>query len=216
VLDARTYRTLPSSYGAGQRTDTELAPRATMTGKGQERWLLKGLRSGSSRARWNVIAQQVMMAQLDQKPDSSSKGVYDLEAWDGYVAQRKRILGHIQSSHTPNPIVISGDMHTSWVADLKADFEKPSSPTVGTEFVGTSISSNCAASSIDTYKKALDKNPHIRYFDERKGGYVRCELTPRQWRTDLLVADSINDRRSPVRTIASFAVENGNPGAMQV
>jgi alkaline phosphatase D len=180
-----------------------------MTGAEQERWLLRALSSSSTR--WNVIAQQVMMAQLNQ--GTGSDEAYDLEAWDGYVAQRKRILDCFQECCTPNPVVISGDMHTSWVSDLKADFDDPSSPTVGTEFVGSSTSSNCATSTIETYKNALgEKNPHIRYFDTRKGGYVRCELTPKQWRSDLQVADSVEDRYSPVRTIASFAIEAGYPG----
>ena len=209
VLDTRTYRTLPCSYGTDARPSAALEEARTMTGAEQERWLLRALSSSSTR--WNVIAQQVMMAQLNQ--GTGSDDAYDLEAWDGYVAQRKRILDCFQECCTPNPVVISGDMHTSWVSDLKADFDDPSSPTVGTEFVGTSISSNCPNSTIETYKNALGKrNPHVRYFDTRKGGYVRCELTPKQWRSDLQVADSVEDRYSPVRTIASFAVEAGRPG----
>ncbi len=42
---------------------------------------------------------------------------------------------------------------------------------------------------------------------------MRCDLTPERWRLDLRLADSILDPQSPVRTIASFVVENGNPGA---
>lgn len=91
-----------------------------------------------------------------------------------------------------------------------------SSASVGTEFVGTSVSSNCADSSVETYEKALDKNPHVKYFDARKGGYVRCQLTPECWRSDLGVADSVLKHRSSVRTTASFVVENARPGAMRI
>jgi hypothetical protein len=38
-----------------------------------------------------------------------------------------------------NPIVITGDLHCSWVSDLKAYYPNVDSDTVGTEFVGTSI-----------------------------------------------------------------------------
>ena len=209
VLDTRTYRTLPCSYGTDSRPSAALEEACTMTGAEQERWLLRALSSPSTR--WNVIAQQGMMAQVNQ--GTGSDEAYNLDAWDGYVAQRKRILDCVRECGTPNPVVISGDMHTSWVSDLKADFDDPSSPTIGAEFVGTSISSNCPTSTIETYKSALGKNnPHVKYFDTRKGGYVRCELTPKQWRSDLQVADSVEDRYSPVRTIASFAVEAGHPG----
>jgi alkaline phosphatase D len=103
-------------------------------------------------------------------------------------------------------------MHSSWVTDLKVDFRDPSSETVATEFVGTSISSGCDASDADAYKEVLYKNPHIRYFNERNGGYVRCNVTPGLWRSDLRIADSICDRRSAVRTMTSFVVEDGRPG----
>ena len=67
-----------------------------MTGPDQERWLLRKL--DSSGARWNVTAQQMMMAQLNQEPDSGR--AFNLEAWDGYVAQRKRLLGYLYPTIT--------------------------------------------------------------------------------------------------------------------
>jgi phosphodiesterase/alkaline phosphatase D-like protein len=56
-------------------------------------------------------------------------------------------------------------------------------------------------------------NSHIRFFESRKRGYVRCELTPERWRTDLRVLDGVRDRHAPIGTLASFVVENGRPGA---
>lgn len=211
VLDTRTYRTFPSSYSAAPRDATARDKETTMIGPAQERWLLRKLTS--SGARWNVIAQQMMMAQLNQEPDSGK--AFNLEAWDDYVAQRKRILGYLSERRPSNPVVISGDMHSSWVADLKVDFRDPSSETVATEFVGTSISSGCDASDADAYEEALGKNPHIKYFNGRNGGYVRCNLTPGLWRSHLRVADTICERRSPVRTIASFVIEDGRPSVLQ-
>lgn len=41
-----------------------------------------------------------------------------------------------------NPIVVTGDWHSTFVNDTHADFDVTSSPVVATEFVGTSISSN--------------------------------------------------------------------------
>ncbi len=154
-----------------------------------------------------------MMAQLNQEPDSGK--TFNLEAWDGYVAQRRRLLDYLSERHPSNPIVLSGDMHSSWVTNLKADFRDPSSETVATEFVGTSISSGCDASDAEAYKEVLDKNPHVRYFNERNGGYVRCNVTWGLWRSDLRIAGSICDRRSPVRTIASFFVEDGRTGVQE-
>ncbi|CAN5223608.1 hypothetical protein BH24ACT19_BH24ACT19_12260 [soil metagenome] len=102
----------------------------------------------------------------------------------------------------------------SGVADLKADFRDESSETVATEFVGTSITSGLSDYWIRKYERARAENPYVKYFDARSGGYVRCDLTPERWRSDLRLADSILDLRSPVRTIASFVVEDGRPGAV--
>jgi alkaline phosphatase D len=111
--------------------------------------------------------------------------------------------------------VITGDLHCSWVSDLKADFREESSESVGTEFVGTSVTSALGESYAKRYKRHLEQNPHVRFFDERTGGYVRCEVTPEEWRTEMKLADSIEDPESPVRTFASFVIEDGKAGAQE-
>ena len=213
ALDTRQYRTdQPCGGGLKERCAAALSESRTMTGPHQEQWLLNGL--GSSTALWNVIAQQTIMAQYDH--DTADAGLYNTDAWDGYVAARNRILGYLLNRRPSNPVVISGDAHSNWVNDLKADFANPSSATVGTEFIGTSITSRLPASALDRIVKARSANPHVKYFDSRPGGYARCSLTRTRWRTDLRLADSTLDRSSPVRTVASFVVESGKPGAVQV
>ena len=65
-LDTRQYRTdQPCGDGLKARCAAALDPDATLTGPAQEKWLLDGL--GSSPARWNVIAQQVVIAQYDHR-----------------------------------------------------------------------------------------------------------------------------------------------------
>jgi alkaline phosphatase D len=46
-----------------------------MTGLQQERWLLQGL--SQSQARWNVIAQQTMLAEYDV--DARASEMYNLD-----------------------------------------------------------------------------------------------------------------------------------------
>ena len=38
-------------------------------------------------------------------------------------------------------MVLTGDIHLNWVNNLQLDFKDPKSPLVGTEWVGTSMSS---------------------------------------------------------------------------
>ena len=64
---------------------------------------------------------------------------YNLDAWDGYPAARQRLLDAFAAGVSRNPIVITGDIHESWVADLHLG--DVASPVVATELVGTSITS---------------------------------------------------------------------------
>jgi alkaline phosphatase D len=50
-------------------------------------------------------------------------------------------MNFLHDRRVPNPVVLTGDIHTNFVNDLKLNFDDSKSPTVGVEFVGTSISS---------------------------------------------------------------------------
>ncbi|MDZ8183297.1 MAG: alkaline phosphatase [Nostoc sp. ChiSLP02] len=214
VLDTRQYRTdQPCNDGLKPRCPEAFDTNATMTGSQQEKWLLKGL--DRSRSRWNAIAQQTMLAQYNFN-SNPGVGVFNVDQWDGYVAARDRLLNFLNQRRPSNPVVISGDIHSSWVHDLKLDFNNPKSPTVGTEFVGTSITSDFPAAFIAPVQAALSNNPHTKFFDGAFRGYVRCKLTPHRWQSDYRVVSSIVDLKATVKTLASFVVENGQPGAHSI
>ncbi len=83
-----------------------------------------------------------------------------------------------------NPIVLTGDIHTSWVNDLKADYREAKSATIGTEFVGTSISSGGDGQPMTPAAEAfLPENPHVRFYNAQRG-YVSCTVTPTRWQSD--------------------------------
>jgi alkaline phosphatase D len=230
LLDTRQYRSNQPCGGEKDKIPPigddivvacgeELQTSATMTGVEQERWLIDGL--ARSQARWNVLAQQVMMASVDFGPGveqaySRFKGqqVRNVDTWDGYVAARNRLLGSIADNNVENLIVLTGDTHSSWVADLKADFADPNAPTIGTEFVGPSISSGFPAAYVPIIHSALKHpaNAHIKFFDGIHHGYVLCVVTPEQWRSDYRVVDSVRYPNRAGRTLRTFVVESGRAG----
>ncbi|MEN3356823.1 MAG: alkaline phosphatase [Mycobacteriales bacterium] len=217
VLDTRQYRTdqpgaFPGDLGLEQFGDGNAA--GTLTGSAQERWLDGNLTR--SRARWNVIAQQVMMSQTRfPNPTGATvpPSIVNLDQWDGYQPQRTRLLQFLAARQIANPVVLAGDIHSSWFSDLKLNFDDPASPTVAVEFTATSISSDFPAA-FDGPIRAANPffNPHVKYFDGQKHGYLRCTVDRHAWRTDLRVVDTIAVRDAPVRTAVSFAVEAGQPG----
>jgi alkaline phosphatase D len=217
VLDNRQYRSDQlcggKRGGSAMIADCEALsnPDQTMLGKTQEAWLLDNLKR--STARWNVLAQQQLMAQF-LVYDKENRAWRSNEAWDGYPGSRERILRFIEQNHVQNTIVLGGDIHSFWVADLKPDFDKRDAPAVATEFVGTSISS--PGIPYGSVMKQMPSNPHIRYFESRRRGYLLCAVTPDHWLTDLRIVTNVRDRDSAAETLRSFVVEAGRPGAHRI
>lgn len=213
TLDTRQFRS-DQPCGDGYRLSCagRTATTQTMLGAQQEQWLFEQL--DASTARWNVIAQQIMFAQYDVL--SGAGEVFDMDEWDGYVAARKRILGFLALRQPSNPIVITGDAHSYWVHDLKADFDDPSSANVGVEFVGTSVSSDFSAAAHTIITGALGENPHTKFFDGRFRGYVRCTVTPEWWLTDFRAVPSTATAEVDAFTLTSFVVADGRRTAEQL
>jgi alkaline phosphatase D len=212
VMDTRQYRDdQPSDGFPGAPLQPEASnPSRTLVGSEQGYWILKNLEQ--SRSRWNVLAQQTIMAQFDY--DTGTGISVNHDQWDGYSADRDRIFTYIKKSRPSNPVVLSGDWHSSWVNDLKEDFNNPKSETLATEFVGTSISSGCGWK--EQVEAALSVNPHVKFFNGDYRGYVRCHVTHNSWKSDYIVVSSPSNPEAVASTLASFAVQNGKPGAIQI
>ena len=213
VLDTRQFRSdQPCGNGQKPLCDAALSETQRMMGAEQERWLMEGLRTSGSR--WNVMANQVMMAPVVRLANDIR--TFSMDKWDGYVRERTRLMKFLAEARPPNPIVITGDIHTNWVADLKLDFDNPASAAVGTEFVGTSVTSGGDGSdSTPNGAKALVENPHVKFFNSQRG-YVRCTLTPASMTSDYRTLPYVSKPDAPIQTRASFVVENGRPGAQPV
>jgi alkaline phosphatase D len=213
VLDTRQYRTdQPCGDNNVAPCDGVFDPNATLLGNVQEKWLCDGL--AASPARWNILAQQVMMARVDRTPGDAV--AWSMDQWAGYDVGRKRLVRFLQDRQVANPVVLTGDIHTNWVNDIKVDFDREEDPAVATEFVGTSISSGGdGAEKRDDTDGVLADNPFVKFYNAERG-YVRCEVTPDQWKSDYRVVPVISKPGGDCLTRASFVVENGKPGAERV
>ncbi len=59
----------------------------------------------------------------------------------------------------------------------------------------------------------IQYNPHIKFFDGDRRGYVRCHVDRDQFTADLRMVSTVSTPEAPESTFASFVVENGKPGA---
>lgn len=210
VLDTRQYRSdHPCDDGETPRCLAALDPSKTMTGDRQERWLFDGL--DRSQTRWNILAQQVLMAELDHQVGPGE--IFWNDSWDGYPLARNRVLNYIADRKIANPVVITGDWHSTFVNDLKLDFKDPNSPTVAAEFVTPSLTTNGDRIVYGPYYGPfIPENPHIKFFDGDRRGYFRVNLNRERWQTDLRIVTTVSQPDATMYTLASFVVENGRPG----
>jgi alkaline phosphatase D len=216
VTDSRQYRSplacdAPPKGGGKLLSDSacpeRLEPRRSNLGMAQEAWLYRQLRTAP--ARWNILAQAQLMAELRQSQESGEVAFWS-EGWDGYPAARQRLLQQIAGSGLRNPVTIAGDIHSFWANDLKLDYHDSAAPVVASEFVSTSVTSNGPP-----YEKFLAwtaDNPHVRFFDSRKRGYVSAELRPERLEVAFRVVADVRDPDTEVSTLRRFVVENGRPG----
>jgi len=214
VLDTRQYRSpeialcrdtdqTPSGY-----CPASVDPSRTMLGADQRSWLLRGLSDSASA--WNFVAQSVRFAQQDSNLDLGKHTFDGVDNWMGYVVDRQTILDRFVT--TKNPVVLSGDSHVNFVYDLKRDFGDPTSPTVGTELLGTSISSEGDPFVEQTQFTPPSKNPQLRFFDNHRG-YVRCTLYRGRLTADFRAVSTVRKPTATVSTTATFVVDDGKPGA---
>lgn len=212
VLDTRQYRTdQPCGDGKKPQCEDALSEKGTLLGDRQEAWLKDGL--SKSAATWNVLAQQVMMARVDRVPGEVV--AMSMDQWPGYEANRRRILKHFADHQISNPVVLGGDIHSHWANDLIADFDDYDSKIVGSEFVTTSITSGGDGKAVlPTTEGVLRENPFVKLYNSQRG-YLRCEVTPQQWRTDYRVVEKVSKPGAPRTDLASFVVEAGEAGVKQ-
>lgn len=209
LLDTRQFRDSQEVCAApppnvGPACAALEAPDRTMLGPRQERWLTR--RMNRSSARWNLVCQTVLMARFDFDP-GPGEAVYQ-SGWDGYPAQRARLLDAFERERSRNPVVIGGDWHTSWVNELKSDQRDLASPTVAPELLAQAISSDPAFTDARS-APAVPSNPIVRYYGNANG-YLRLRLRADELRAAFIDLDADSPLGSATAT-AGWVLESGNP-----
>ena len=219
VLDTRQYRddqmlmqcapaerVLPSSY-----CPVQLDPARSILGAAQLNWLFEGL-DAMPASGWNVLANQVGFAAQAYRPAPDVRGFF-VDSWDGYVADRQRVLDFVGRRKLKNAVVITGDKHQNSVRNVAEHYDDLAGSPIATEFVGTSISSGGDTPARTSYG-GDPLNPHI-LFENFNRGYVRVDLDRDRWRSDFRVVETVTRRENvAASTLESWIVENGKPGAI--
>lgn len=160
----------------------------TILGLEQMQWLKDEL--SASQAKWKIIGNQVMFAPLQVL------GVaFSYEQWDGYQADRNRIINHIMDNDVRNVVMVTGDIHTSWANDIPIPGANYN-PNTGAgsafvEFIGPSITTG---SSVNVPQSVISfANPHIKYVELTKDGYFTLDIDSSRAQADWNYVSSIFD-----------------------
>ncbi|MBT8488135.1 MAG: alkaline phosphatase [Gemmatimonadetes bacterium] len=210
LLDTRQYRSdQPCGRNVAPSCAEHVGAGRTLLGDRQKGWLFDGL--ARSEARWNVLAQQVLMARFRNVRDGAE--TWSMDKWDGYPVERTEVLGALADSDAANPVVLTGDIHSSWVTRLLRDFEDERSEVVATELVCTSLTSGGDGQAMTSWgEAALRHNAHVDFYDARRG-YVHCAVERERMTARYRMVPIVQSPNSSVETLATFVVEDGRPGA---
>lgn len=174
-------------------------PARTLLGTDQEKWLLDGLRD--STARFKLVGQQVMMAQL---PLASLR---NNDQWDGYPQARKRFLDLCKDGTLKDVVVLTGDIHTSWASDLIPDGDVYDPLTgagaVAVELVCPGVTSPglgdlLAPIAIDL----MNKNPRFKLVDITKRGYLVLDVDETRTQGAYFHMDQVELEARPTETMS--------------
>lgn len=208
-------------------------PARRMIGADQETWLAQGMRASTRRgARWQVLAQQVLMGRNFTPPEvanwvgatapdfvrnrarqalvAAEAGLpWNLDAWDGYPAARARLLNAAQAADA-NLIVLTGDTHNAWAFDLGEGGEP-----AGVEFATPGVTSPGLESSFrdstnaDRVAALLRRNPDLVWADTERRGYATVRLSRDRADATWHLLDGVRTRSTAMASERRLTVRRG-------
>ena len=222
MLDLRFYRS-----GPGIRSRTSDSPE--MLGSEQFTWLNQALETTT--ARWSLIGNSVMISPLNTFGlNPTMRGavqaivggdtVVELspnlnpDQWDGYPADRQRLLEHIASARPDaSTVFLTGDIHSEWFMDVHYQGKR-----VATELVAppsmrqmwTTLSGSPRRSAVTRVAEAYLRryNPHIHHVQLDDHGYLRVKITPEEIQAVWMRVSDVENKQA--------SVDSGTSGTVQL
>jgi alkaline phosphatase D len=206
LLDGRTHR---DEMAKPPEADN---PNRTLLGRDQYIWLTGNLER--STATWRVVGNGVMMGQVytGVMPDEIADPLSEIsvitprehgpapDQWDGYPAERDRLLVHLRERCVDDLVFVSGDVHSSWAVDLKRRDDREDADPIAVEFVTPSLTSenldehmhaDARTDSLDIERRIIEENPHIHWVELDSHGYVVLDVTSDRVRASWYFVDEI-------------------------
>ncbi len=191
--------------GAAEASD----PTRSLLGSVQYNWLTNNL--SNSNKQWNIIGNQVMIAPL-----RILGVVLNYDQWDGYAYERQQLLDHVVNNNIENFVVLTGDIHTSWVNDIPHNNYNGSNCTgsAGVEFVVTSVTSPGSPIGVTDFI-IQTSNSHNQYFELTEHGYGILDVNKQRTQFDFYYLNDIEDPNTNQFFAEGYFVNDGERCANQ-
>jgi len=186
--------------------DAAFDPGATLLGAEQRACLQLPLLA--SPARWNVLAQLVMMGMVGV--DREGVRTFSMDHRKGCTHERMDLVRFRSEGRLPNPVALTWGIHSNWANEHRIDDRQPDATVVASEFVATSLSSGGNGVAVPERNDELRAANQCVRVHNRERGYLRCAVTPKEWRTDFVVVDDVGPPGGRSFKRASFVVEAGS------
>lgn len=167
----------------------------TILGADQEAWLNDEL--VASRARWRVVAQQVMVSSLPE-------GIGNNDAWEGYPANRQRLYDFVSDQGFDNLVILTGDIHMSWAFDVVPDETETYDPdsgqgSIAVELVAPSVTSpSLDRQPAEALAEAALETPRVRLAQLWKRGYLLLDVNHERLHAEWYLFERVDRPVDPV------------------
>src|SRR5581483_4609620 len=131
--------------------------------------------------------------------------------------ERERLLAAL-ARRPGEALVLSGDLHSSWVSELRPS--DGSGPLVATEFTVPAVSSpsfaRALAPKVPGARSLLERvirraHPHVAWVDTASHGYVLLDVTAQRIEGQWWHVDRVGRRSDGERLAATWSVTHGDP-----
>ena len=189
----------------------------SLMGAAQETWMFDQLRASQrANTRWTLLGQQIMFASITLPGTRPTNP----DAWDGYPAQRTRVLDFVEHERIRNLVILTGDAHTSWGFDIPRQPWNGYQTATGAgslaiELVTPAISSPppptfMGPNGADAAAAVRVALPHLKYLDGVHRGFIVVDITPSLMKADWIFSPDVRVRSDTEIAGGSLVCERGS------
>jgi alkaline phosphatase D len=177
----------------------------SMLGAEQWRWLEDELTAPAPP--WTLVGTSVVMAPLR----AMGNLLLNPDQWDGYPGERRRLLELLAAHGRQSPVVLAGDLHSSWATEL------PHGSAV--ELVTPAVSAPSMAEMLLAPVPGLAElaarwfrlqNRGVRFSEINGHGYLVVELDRDRLRAEWWHVDQVRHPGAAQRCVAAFQTTAGS------